>query len=62
MTVIVSEAYLPTMEDFLMDPASAVADISGAYPEGIEKEEIFRKILEEMLLLPIFSDFKLLWL
>jgi len=38
----------PTMEDFLMDPASAIAELSGTYPEGIGKGEAFQKILEEV--------------
>ena len=38
----------PTMEDFLMDPASAIAELSGTYPEGIGKEEAFQKVLEEV--------------
>lgn len=38
----------PTMEDFSMDPATAVAELTGTYPAGIPKEEAFRKILEEI--------------
>ena len=38
----------PTMEDLLMDPASAIAGLTGNYPAGMEQEEAFRKILEEI--------------
>lgn len=38
----------PTMEDLLMDPASAVAELSGTYPGSMEKETAFKKILEEI--------------
>ncbi len=38
----------PTMEDLLLDPASAVAELNGTYPAGIPQEEAFRKILEEI--------------
>lgn len=42
------EEHWPTMEDFLMDPASAVAELTGMYPENVESETAFRKILEEI--------------
>ena len=38
----------PTMEDLLMDPASAVAGLIGTYPKGMEKDEAFQKILKEI--------------
>lgn len=44
----VPEEHWPTMEDFLMDPASAVAELTGTYPEHMESETAFRKILEEI--------------
>lgn len=36
------------MEDFSMDPATEIAELTGTYPAGIPKEEAFRKILEEI--------------
>ncbi len=44
----VPKEHWPTMEDFLMDPASAVAELTGTYPEHMESESAFRKILEEI--------------
>lgn len=38
----------PMMEDILMDPASAVAELTGMYQENMESETAFRKILEEI--------------
>lgn len=42
------EEHWPMMEDILMDPASAVAELTGMYPENMEREAAFRKILEEI--------------
>ena len=39
------EEHWPTMEDFLMDPASAVAELTGMYPGNLERETAFRRIL-----------------
>lgn len=36
----------PVFEDMMMDPASALAQITGSYEEGIGSEEAFRKILD----------------
>lgn len=36
------------LEDILMDPASAVAELTGMYPENMESETAFREILEEI--------------
>ena len=44
----VPKEHWPTMEDFLMDPASAVAELTGMYPGNMESENAFRKILEEI--------------
>lgn len=38
----------PMLEDILMDPASAVAELTGMYQENMESETAFRKILEEI--------------
>lgn len=42
------EEHWPTMEDFLMDPASAVAELTGMYPGNLERETAFRRILGEI--------------
>lgn len=44
----VPKEHWPNMEDFLMDPASAVAELTGMYPGNMESETAFRKILEEI--------------
>ena len=40
-----TEPDLPIFEDMLMDPASALAQLSGHYENGIESNEAFQKIL-----------------
>ena len=35
----------PSLQDFMMDPASALAAVSGTYQDGIEQETAFRQIL-----------------
>lgn len=42
------EEHWPTMEDFLMDTASAVAELTGIYPGNLERETAFRRILGEI--------------
>lgn len=41
-----AEPEFPVFEDMMMDPASALAQISGDYEEGIESGEAFQKILK----------------
>lgn len=36
----------PSFEDLMMDPASAVARMTGCYPEGITSEEALREMME----------------
>ena len=43
-----SAAQLPTFEDMMMDPASALERVSGSYEEEISREEAFQKILSAM--------------
>lgn len=40
-----SEPEFPIFEDMMMDPASALAQISGSYEDGIESAEAFQRIL-----------------
>lgn len=38
---------LPSIQDFMMDPASALASLSGVYQEGIEQEDAFQQIISQ---------------
>lgn len=41
-----AEMELPSLEDIEMDPASALAVVSGRYQDGVASEEAFREILQ----------------
>lgn len=44
----VSTSAMPTFQDMMMDPATALEQVCGIYEEGISQEEAFQKILSSL--------------